>query len=630
MSSTRRRFLCGVAVLAVAPTAKAQTGNWSTRPLRIIIPTAPGGSPDMVSRTLGNKLTERFGQPVVVESITQGVGIVGNQMVSKSAPDGHTLAMLTGGFTTQAVVMKSLPYSPVRDFAFVTSVVAYPMFLLVAPNSPITSFQDLIDRARAAPGKVNYAIIGGGSVYHLLGKWIENRAGVEMTAVPYRGSVPAFTDVIGGRLDAMIDTATSAIPRIRNGQLRALAVSSPQRYPLMPDTPSMVETVSGIQLMSWLGLAAPPQTPRPIIDRLNSEIRRALDLPDIRSWLAETGVLAAPSSPEELQQRVETEIALYPKIAEVNDMKLMYFNDYKLGVIKGEVVVDVSAVVQNIAHTGPHDLINGLIERFAEYRPRLEEATARDKGVPLTDVKVRPPLPKPVNIDCMAVNYMEDGTRTEPAPINAFHKSPNAVIGPEDTMVLPDVPASIFEGEAEVAVVIGKRAKDVRAADAMSHVFGYVNFVDGSARGLPPPGNVFYQMKSRDTFAPLGPYIVTADEIRDPHQLQVRLWVNGVLKQNFNTSDMAHKIPRCIEWVSSIHTLEPGDVLATGTNHRGLSSFQDGDVVELESDGLGRLRFYVRDALKRTWGRETRLDMANKGSKEITTPQLTGKYAARS
>ena len=321
MSSTRRSFLFGVAALGAAPAARAQTGNWPTRPLRIIIPTAPGGSPDMVSRTLGNKLTERFGQPVVVESITQGVGIVGNQMVSKSAPDGHTLAMLTGGFTTQAAVMKSLPYDPVRDFAFVTSVVAYPMFLLVAPNSPITSFQDLIDRARAAPGKVNYAIIGGGSVYHLLGKWIENRAGVEMTAVPYRGSVPAFTDVIGGRLDAMIDTATSAIPRIRNGQLRALAVSSPQRYPLMPDTPSMVETVSGIQLMSWLGLAAPPQTPRPIIDRLNSEIRRALDLPDIRSWLAETGVLAAPSSPEELQQRVETEIVLYSKIAEVNAIK---------------------------------------------------------------------------------------------------------------------------------------------------------------------------------------------------------------------------------------------------------------------------------------------------------------------
>jgi 2-keto-4-pentenoate hydratase/2-oxohepta-3-ene-1,7-dioic acid hydratase in catechol pathway len=134
-------------------------------------------------------------------------------------------------------------------------------------------------------------------------------------------------------------------------------------------------------------------------------------------------------------------------------------------------------------------------------------------------------------------------------------------------------------------------------------------------------------MKSRDTFAPMGPYIVTADEVADPHRLQVKLWVNGVLKQNFNTSDMAHKIPRCIEWVSSIHTLEPGDVLATGTNHRGLSAFMDGDVVELESEGLGRLRISVRDALKRTWGRETRLEMADKGAKTITTPQLTGKYA---
>jgi 2-keto-4-pentenoate hydratase/2-oxohepta-3-ene-1,7-dioic acid hydratase in catechol pathway len=309
-------------------------------------------------------------------------------------------------------------------------------------------------------------------------------------------------------------------------------------------------------------------------------------------------------------------------------MKLVYFDDYKLGVLKGDTVVDVSPVIEKIPHTGPHDLINGLIERFAEYRPRLEEAVAHGKGTPMADVKVRPPLPRPVNIDCMAVNYMEDGTRTEPAPINAFHKSPAAVIGQGDTMVLPDVPATIFEGEAEVAVVIGKRAKHVKAADAMEYVFGYVNFIDGSARGLPPPGNVFYQMKSRDTFAPLGPCIVTADEIRDPHQLQVRLWVNGALKQNFNTSDMAHKIPRCIEWVSSIHTLEPGDVLATGTNHRGLSAFQDGDVVELETDGLGRLRIHIRDELKRTWGRETRLEIANRGGKEVTTPQLTGKYGA--
>jgi 2-keto-4-pentenoate hydratase/2-oxohepta-3-ene-1,7-dioic acid hydratase in catechol pathway len=205
-------------------------------------------------------------------------------------------------------------------------------------------------------------------------------------------------------------------------------------------------------------------------------------------------------------------------------------------------------------------------------------------------------------------------------------KSPGAIIGPGDTMVLPDVPATIFEGEAEVAVVIGRRASRVSAAEAMSHVFGYTNFVDGSARGLLPTGNTFYQMKSRDTFAPIGPALVTADEVPDPHRLHVTLSVNGTVKQNFNTSDMAHKIPRCIEWVTSIHTLEPGDILATGTNHRGLSAFMNGDVIELETEGLGRLRFDVRDDLKRTWSRETRLDRQQKGQ-EGTTPQLSGKYA---
>ncbi len=306
-------------------------------------------------------------------------------------------------------------------------------------------------------------------------------------------------------------------------------------------------------------------------------------------------------------------------------MKILFFDDFKLGVLKGDTVVDVSSVVKDIPHTGPHNLINELIERFADYRKRLEQAAEKGTGVPVSKVRIRPPLPKPYNIDCMAVNYMEDGTRAEPAPINAFHKSPNSVIGDGDTMVLPDIPATIFEGEAELALVIGKRAFNVKAADAMNYIFGYVNFIDGSARGLPPIGT-HYQMKSRQTFASMGPYIVTADEVPDPHKLQVRLWVNGTLKQNFNTSDMAHNIPRCIEWVSSTHAIEPGDVLATGTNHRGLSAFQDRDLIELETDGLGRLRMQVKDELKRTWARETRLEREQKGL-EGYTPQLTGRNA---
>jgi 2-keto-4-pentenoate hydratase/2-oxohepta-3-ene-1,7-dioic acid hydratase in catechol pathway len=194
-------------------------------------------------------------------------------------------------------------------------------------------------------------------------------------------------------------------------------------------------------------------------------------------------------------------------------------------------------------------------------------------------------------------------------------------------MVLPDVAATIFEGEAEVAIIIGKRASNVPASQAMDYVFGYTNFIDGSARGMQPAAQSFYQMKSRDTFAPIGPYLVTADEIPDPDHLSIKLWNNGTLYQNFNTDDMAHKIPRCIEWVTSIHTLEPGDILATGTNHRGLNPFMDGDNIELETQGLGRLRIRVRDELGRTWARETRLQRQEKGV-EGTTPQLTGKYAA--
>jgi 2-keto-4-pentenoate hydratase/2-oxohepta-3-ene-1,7-dioic acid hydratase in catechol pathway len=305
-------------------------------------------------------------------------------------------------------------------------------------------------------------------------------------------------------------------------------------------------------------------------------------------------------------------------------MKLAFFDDFKLGVVKGDAIVDVSAAVKDIPRLGPQDVIRGVIERWSELKPKLE-AAAQGAGTPLDRVQIRPPLPRPANIVCMAVNYMEDGTRSEPAPINAFMKSPSAIIGPGDTMVLPDVPATIFEGEAEMALVIGKHASHVSAANAMSYVFGYTNFIDGSARGLLPTGNTFYQMKSRDTFAPIGPFIVTADEIADPHRLQIKLSVNGTVKQHFNTDDMAHKIPRCIEWVTSIHALEPGDILATGTNHRGLSAFMDGDVIELETQGLGKLRFSVRDPLKRTWARETRLDRQQKGQ-EGTTPQLSGKH----
>jgi len=210
-------------------------------------------------------------------------------------------------------------------------------------------------------------------------------------------------------------------------------------------------------------------------------------------------------------------------------MKLLFFDDFRLGVLRGDSVVDVSDAIADIPHLSPQQLIRGVIERFDQYRAKLEQAAASGQAEPLEDVRVRPPLPHPANIICMAVNYMENGTRSEPAPINAFMKSPSAIIGPGETMVLPDVAATIFEGEAEMALVIGKRATAVPASEAMSYVFGYVNFIDGSARGMQPAAQSFYQMKSRDTFAPIGPYLVTADEIPDPHKLASSLWNTGTL-----------------------------------------------------------------------------------------------------
>lgn len=311
----------------------------------------------------------------------------------------------------------------------------------------------------------------------------------------------------------------------------------------------------------------------------------------------------------------------------------MYFDhssagDWRLGVLKGaDQVVDITAAVADLPHLDTRGLIAAVIAQYGAVKPKIEAAVASGPGIALGDVRVRPPVPLPRQIDCMATNYMEDGTLKEPPLINAFHKSASAIIGTQDTMVLPDVPAGVFEGEAEMAIVIGKHASHVPASEAMDYVFGYMNFIDGSARDLPPAGNTFFQVKSRDTFAPIGPYLVTADEIADPHNLQVRLTVNGTVMQDFNTSDMAHKIPRCIEWLSSIHALEPGDIVATGTNHRGLNPFMDGDVIEHSVEGLGTLVVKISDPLKRGWDRITRLQHKESGKPGPYTPQLTGKHA---
>lgn len=310
-------------------------------------------------------------------------------------------------------------------------------------------------------------------------------------------------------------------------------------------------------------------------------------------------------------------------------MKLALFDDYRLGVVTDDTIVDVTDDLQGIQHQEPQQLISGLIREFGHFREALEQRAASSAGKPLSDVRLRAPLPNPRNLVCMASNYMEYGLRKEKPPLNAFAKPASSIIGNGDEMVLPDVPATVFEGEAEIAVVFGRTARNVSVEDAMEYVFGYTNFIDGSARGLGPDRNIYFMMKSRDTFGPMGPFITTADEIKDPQNLSIKLWNNGEIRQDYGTDDMAYPIRECIAWLTSVHTVEAGDVLAMGTNHSGLHAFANGDRIEMETAGLGRLHITIRDPLERTWTREThlhRMQQGFTGMRNMHATQLSGKY----
>ena len=285
-------------------------------------------------------------------------------------------------------------------------------------------------------------------------------------------------------------------------------------------------------------------------------------------------------------------------------MKLALYDDYQLGVINGDRIVSAMSAVEGMSFRRPQDMMEEVIINWDEMRARIEAAVEGQEGVALGSVRLRAPVPKPPKLICAAVNYLEFGQR-EAAVLDAFLKSPTAVIGNGDTCELPPAPASVFHHEPELAFVIGKTASKVEQDDALSYIFGYTNFLDMSARGLQGAvGNSFFLGKCWDTFAPMGPALVTADEIADPQDLQVRLWNNDEPRHDFPTSDMAHKIPELISEMSKITTLEPGDVIATGVNHQHIGAVQNGDVLRMEIEGLGPpLIINVSDPSGREWPR---------------------------
>jgi len=320
MSNMRAASLFALALVAALASSGAFAQVYPNRPIRFLVGSPPGSGNDLVSRLLAQKLAERLGQPVVVEQKPGGAGLLANDALAKSAPDGHTLVLLSGAHAATAALNRALPYDPVRDFAMVGTVVAYPLVISVAPGSSIRSFADLLERARAAPGKLTYSMTPG-TLVQLLGEWINIEAGISILGVPYKGGANALVDVLAGRVDATIETGTASFGHIRSGKLRPLAVSSAERHPALPELQTISETLPGVEMSSWLGLAAASRTPRPVIDRLNRELRAIVDLPDVRQRLADLSGVPTPSSPEEMRALVEREIARWKRVVELKNIE---------------------------------------------------------------------------------------------------------------------------------------------------------------------------------------------------------------------------------------------------------------------------------------------------------------------
>lgn len=326
-SPSRRTFVAqAMAMLGAAaagPVALAREADaYPNRPIRLIVGYAPGGSADVVARLLAQGLAGTMGQPVVVENKTGAGGTIATDFVAKAPPDGYTLILIPSGHATIAAMRQTLPYNPVSDLTFVSTVTTYPMFVAVAATSPIKTFADLLQQARAPSSKLAYSSAGIGTAQHLLGEWFNAEAKTELVHVPYKGSAAALSDVLAGQIDVMLDTATTVLPMQRSGKLRVLAVTSEAGKALIPGVPAVSEFLPGLRYESWLGVAAPANLPRPIVDRLNTELAKALQNSELQARLAELGGRATPSTPAEFRSRVETDIDKFRRIVAARNIPL--------------------------------------------------------------------------------------------------------------------------------------------------------------------------------------------------------------------------------------------------------------------------------------------------------------------
>ena len=301
MKFEHRTWAFAACVFAAVATSHAQAQDFPNKPLRIVVPLPPGGSNDVLARLLGQKMSEAFNQPVVVENKPGAAGNIATEFMSRVEADGYTIAVAPNQtVAVNPVLYPKLPFDVLRDLQGISMMGRVPMVLVVSSKVSVASVSELIAQARAAPDKFTYASAGAGSPQHMAAEVFKSMTGTRLTQIPYKGSVPALTDVLAGIVDVMFCPINSALPHIRSGRLRALASTGLKRLDtLLPGLPTIAETVPNFESAIWIGMVAPAKTPQPIINKLNAELRRSLELPDVRAKLAEQGIYAETSTPSE-------------------------------------------------------------------------------------------------------------------------------------------------------------------------------------------------------------------------------------------------------------------------------------------------------------------------------------------
>jgi|SRR6266496_829853 len=311
-----------LALIAALTAAPAAAQDYPAKPVRLLVGFPPGGNVDVVGRIIAQKMGEGLSQQVLPENRTGAGSIIANEFVARSAPDGYTLLVVSGAFVTQAATMKKLPYDPLRDFSWISTIVTYPLLFSVRSDSRFRSLDEFIGFVKSNPGKLNYPSPGMGTLYHLAGEMFVSMAGIDMQHVPFRGGSEPLTEVLSGRMELLIDALTNSYPHIQGGKFRPLAVSSLERSPALPEVPTVAQSVPGYEASSFLGIAGPAGLPDAIVERVNREVRRVLALPDIGRRFAEWGGTPSPSSPEEMRRRVEGEIAKWKRLVEARKIEL--------------------------------------------------------------------------------------------------------------------------------------------------------------------------------------------------------------------------------------------------------------------------------------------------------------------